>query len=96
MENKSLLSERLNGEFATKCERHKMELLRGGCRRGWAPLADGAGVLSCHPQLTLPCCCSVNADPKVSIKGAVGRVVTATPMQALASPVTFSSGPCCG
>lgn len=32
------------------------------------------------------CCCSVNADPKVSIKDAVGRVATATPRQALASP----------
>lgn len=48
-----------------------------------------------HSSLFLAVC-SVNADPKVSIKGAVGRVATATPMQVLASPVTFRSGPCCG
>lgn len=31
--------------------------------RGWAPPADGAGVLSCRQQLPLSCCGSLNADP---------------------------------
>ena len=67
MENKSLLSERLNGEFAIKCERHKMELLHGGCRRGWAPTADGVGVSSCRQQLTLSAVAQLMLTPRCQL-----------------------------